>query len=110
MARRSGKAEEHILARGMILQLLQAAVNRERGDKESFSTYVDEDLVYMKVGRRYPQTRETLRGHLYYLRDKGYARFHEVTVGREKSLMWRITADGTDLLDGIKTDPGVCIE
>lgn len=110
MARIREDREAKALTRGLILEVLQASVDRERGDDESMATYVDEDLVYLKVGRRYPQTREMLRGNLYYLCDKKYAKFREVRVGREKNLMWRITAAGTDLLEGNATDVGVHVE
>jgi hypothetical protein len=89
---------------------LQAAVERERGNEESQETYIDEDLLYLKTGRRYPQTREMLRGNLYYLRDKGYVKLRRVRIGRAESLMWRITASGTDLLEGNIVDPGVHIQ
>lgn len=102
--------ERSQITRGMILAVLQAAVDRERGDQEDPSTYVDEDLIYLKVGRRYPQTREMMRGELYYLRDKGYVKFRTVDVGAHRSLMWRITAAGTDVLEGTASDPGVEIE
>ncbi len=110
MARIREDREEKALTRGMILEILQASVDRERGDEESIATYLDEDVIVLKVGRRYPQTREMIRGHLYYMQDKGYVKFREVRVGREKTLMWRITANGTDLLEGNKTDPGIHIE
>lgn len=111
MARRDrDDREQSHLSRGMILEVLQSAVDRERGDAESPSTYIDEALIYSKVGRRYPQTRAMLRGELYYLRDKGYVKFKEVSVGAQKSLMWRILACGTDLVEETKTDPGVRFE
>jgi hypothetical protein len=94
----------------MILEVLQAAIERERGDRESIETYLDEDLLYLKVGRRYPQTREMLRGNLYYLLDKEYVKQKRVRVGKTESLMWRITAAGTDLLEGNIRDAGVHIE
>lgn len=102
--------EQSQLSRGMILEVLQAVVDRERGDREAPSTYAAEELIYTKVARRYPQTIEMLRGELYYLRDKGYVKFKEVPVGSKKSLMWRITACGTDLLEGTKTDAGVNVD
>ena len=101
--------EENHLVRGYALGVLDAAASRERGDEESPSTYVDEELLFVKVGRRYPQTKETLRKHLYYLYEKGYAKFKQVKVGSKLSLMWRITAAGTDLLDWTKEDPGVYV-
>ncbi len=96
--------------RGFLLHVLQAQVNRDRGDKEDFSSYLDEDVIYLQIGRRYPQTREMMRGHLYYLYDRRYAKFHEVKVAGKKFLLWRITADGTDVLDGVKDDRGVQVE
>ena|SRR3990167_9341990 len=102
--------ERSQLTRACILEALQAAVDRERGDKESPSTYVDESLLYAVVGPRFPQTLEMLRGELYYLRDKGYVKFKEVKIGAKKSLMWRVTACGTDLVEETKEDPGVRFE
>lgn len=99
--------EENHLIRGYALEILDAAASRERGDEDSPSTYVDEEIIFLKAGRRYPQTKEMLRRHLYYLYEKGYAKFKEVKVGAKKSLLWRITAAGTDLLDGTRDDPGV---
>ena len=111
MARRGKENRERSqLTRGTILEALQAAVDRERGDSESPSTYMDETLLYAVVAPRYPQTMEMLRGELYYLRDKGYVKFTEVKIGAKKSLMWRITAAGTDIYQGTKEDPGVAVE
>lgn len=110
MARIRDDRDSKALTRGMILELLQASVDRERGDGESLATYVDEDLIHLMVGRRYPQTREMLRGNLYYLSDKGFVKFRTVRVGREQSLMWRINAAGTDLLEGNASDVGVHVE
>ena len=80
--------EENHLVRGYALEVLDAAASRERGNEENPSTYVDEELLFVKVGRRYPQTKEMLRKHLYYLYEKGYTKFKEVKVGSKKSLMW----------------------
>lgn len=103
--------EETHLARGMILAALKAATNLPRGDEENISNYLDETVIYAKVGRRYPQTREMLRGHLFYLKDKGYVDLHEVKIGsRDRAFMWRITAVGIDLLDGTLNDPGVTVD
>lgn len=110
MARIRDDREEKFATRGLILEMLQAAVERERGGGESPETYVDEDLLYLKIGRRYPQTREMLRGNLYYLQDKGYVKQKRVRVGRTESLMWRITASGTDVLEGNARDAGVHVE
>lgn len=103
--------EEAHLSRGMILAVLKASLNLARGDQENIANYLDETVIYAKVGRRYPQTREMLRGHLFYLKDKGYVDFHEVKIGSQgRAFMWRITAGGIDLLDGTYNDPGVQIE
>lgn len=110
MARVRDDREEKALTRGLILEVLQAAVDRERGDSESLETYVDEDLIFLKVGRRYPQTREMLRGNLFYLCDKNFVKQKKIRVGRTESLMWRITAAGTDLLESNSTDVGVSVE
>lgn len=110
MAKLRDEREEKALTRGLILEVLQASVDRERGDEENVATYLDEDVIYLKIGRRYPQTREMMRGHLFYMKDKEYVKFREVRVGKSKSLMWRITARGTDLLEGNVADAGVHVE
>lgn len=102
--------EESALVRGRILEELYDKARLERGNDEDISTYLDEALLYSRVGRRFPQFLRQLRIELFYLRDRGYVKFREVKTGRKKSLLWRITADGIDLLQGVKEDSGVHVE
>jgi len=102
--------EESYIVRGRILEALQAQVDRERNDQEGTETYLDEDLLYVMVAKRYPQLRSKFRGELYYLKDMDCVKLKEVKVGAEKSLMWRITAKGRDVLDGTAQLAGVVVD
>lgn len=112
MAARAREQREHNhLSRGMILAVLHARANLADGDLDAASSYADEALLWSMVSRRHPQTRSMLRGNLTYLKDRGYVKFREVNVAGDKSLMWRITDKGVDLLKGnVTDDPGVEIE
>ena len=109
MAHKKFRTDESALSRGYILDILDAQAKRDRGNEEDIHTYLIEDVVYLKVGRRFPQSRETMRSHLYYLRDRGYAKCRNVE-GEKNALMWRITADGVDVIEGVKSDKGVLID
>ena len=111
MARRhmDNREQSHVV-RGRILEALQAQVDRERGDEQSPSTYLDEDLLYIAVAKRYPMLRSKFRGELYYLRDEECVKFKELKVGSGKYLMWRITARGRDVLDGTIAHRGISVD
>lgn len=103
-------ADQARLERGKILQVLQAHANRHREKGEDLSTYCAEALIQATSARfGFPMLMETLRARLYYLRDKGLVKFHEVKEGHQIiGLMWRITASGTDLIEGnVPPDPGI---
>lgn len=111
MPRARENREFNHLSRGMVLAVLQARANLAEGDLNSSSSYADEALLWSMVSRRYKQSRGMLRNNLTYLRDRGYVKFTEINVAGEKSLQWRITDTGVDLLEGnVKDDPGVAIE
>ncbi|SRR5581483_2901319 len=110
MAKATERQTESRMIRGTLLQILHAQVMRERGDEEGLSTYLHEDVIYLKIARRFPQTREMMRGHLYYLRDRNYVKFRDLNIDGKKSLMWRITADGIDVIDGSREDRGIYVE
>jgi hypothetical protein len=108
MPRSSLRGIEAALARAAVLDILDAHAKRDPGDDENVSTYLIEDVIYLKVGRRYPQSRGDLRAHLSYLEDRGYVKSR--TVAGEQAVMWRITAEGVDILEGAKTDAGVNVQ
>lgn len=105
MPRSSLRGIEAALVRAAILDVLDAHAKREPGGDESVSTFLLEEVIYLKVGRLYPQARGDLRSHLTYLEDRGYVKPR--SVSGEAAVMWRITAEGVDILEGVKTDSGV---
>lgn len=95
--------------RRAILDVLHANVARRRERGDDISTYVAEPLIQSLMRTRgMPLRIEAIRGHLYYMDDRGYTKFRNVQ-GSEY-LLWRITADGEDLLEGTRRDPGIAEE
>lgn len=93
--------------RRAILEILHAAALRRRGPEDDASTYTVEPLIQSLLRTRgLPMPIETMRHYLYYLLDRQYVKMRhlEHDIGY---LTWRITADGEDILDGTRTDPGI---
>ncbi|MDZ4373073.1 MAG: hypothetical protein U1C74_16840 [Phenylobacterium sp.] len=92
--------------RRAILEVLHANVERRRERGDDVSTYVAEPLIQSLMRTRgMPLRIEAIRGHLYYMKDRGYTKFKDVQGSGY--LLWRITADGEDILDGTDKDQGI---
>ena len=101
---------QHAVERGIILRILLAHARRERKPGDDISTYCAEPLIQTTArNQAFPMLIETVRDHLYYMRDKGLCKFHEVKSGpKVVGLMWRLEAKGTDLIEGnIDPIPGI---
>lgn len=104
-------AAENPLIRRHLLEILQDAVNRQRGPGDDITTYVAESLLQRMLSLRgFALPMERMRGQLYWCKDKGYAKFRETRVGLQKFIAWRITATGSDVLEGTTADRGVAGE
>ncbi len=99
------------IVRRALLEILQDAVNRHRDRGDDISTYTAEAVLQSTLSLRgFPLPMERVRGHLFYLKDKNCVKFRETKVGRDKYISWRITAAGTDVLEGVTSDPGIASE
>ena len=102
---------ENPLIRRALLELLQSAVNRHRDKGDGVSTYVTESVLQSQLALRgYPLPLERLRGQLFYLRDKDFVKLRETRAGVLRYMLWRITAAGTDVIEGSIAVPGIAGE
>jgi len=104
---------ELAVARGKALEILKAHLDRERPTSEdSLSAYMTEDILLFWLARMgHPMLRSEMRGSLLtYLKDAGLVKYQEQQAGGPKGptfLLWRITHDGLQVLEGTRNDPGV---
>jgi len=103
-AARALAASASRILRGAILHLLQ-----EQGGEP-----LNSDVLLGTLDRlHYRITAVKLAAELAYLRDRGYVDYEELKVRelpRVRIVRVRITAKGTDLLEGTVTDEGVDVE
>jgi len=101
------------MARGGALELLRGWLDRERPiTAASDAAYMETDLLLRMLARRgYPMSRNQLNGSvLTYLRDAGLAEYRTSTPAGPQGptlLLWRITHEGLQVLEGTRTDAGV---
>lgn len=106
---------ELALARGRTLEILRAHLDRERSiTPDSSPVYMIEDLLLTKLAFfGHPMLRGELSGSvLTYLKDAGLVEYKVVQPAGARGptlLMWRITHDGIQVFEGIRSDPGVRI-
>lgn len=103
------------MARGVAMELLRGWLDRERPiSASSNASYMETDLLLRMLARRgYAMTRNQLMGSvLTYLRDAGLAEYRTSRPAGPQGptlLLWRITHDGIQILEGHRQDPGITI-
>jgi hypothetical protein len=101
------------IARGKALEILKAHLDRERpATEDSLAAYMVEDLLLSWLARLgHPMLRSQLSGSVMtYLKDAGLVRYRERQPAGPKGptlLLWRITHDGLQILEGTRQDAGV---
>ncbi len=101
------------LARGKALMILlsQLNLNQEHGE-DSLNRYMLEGILLNWLARRgFPMQSGELTGSVMtYLKDRGYVIYRKdqpAGPGTSVDLYWRITAEGQQILEGLRQDPGV---
>ncbi len=99
------------VVRRYLLVILDAARTHDRERTDDTSTYRSEEIIQAQLRKmQVPMLLAEMRGELFYLRDKGLTKFHRERVGREDYYSWRITAEGVDVVQGVRPVPGIARE